>query len=129
MSEVLNTHLPEWQVTRATVPRMPGIAPLTFADSVSDKGENIAYGLLKRNQKILTEYQADLFGSDFVILFIEVKHFENKVVIGFKVVRLGSLPGVDDVLQNQRMDIKMSTDFLDQLDVVDTVNVQPCGCR
>ncbi len=73
--------------------------------------------------------QAHLLGGDVAGCFLKFKHLKNKVNVIFKIFYLGALARINDIFQGQRVNVEMGAHFLNQIDLMKPVDIDPADRR
>src|SRR3989344_7049490 len=85
--------------------------------------ENVSRSLLERQHKSPAQYEAYLLCDDLPVK--RSQHAKHDIPVVPKVLNLGALLGVSDILQYQRMDLEIPPKSFDYVHIMDAGDIYP----
>jgi len=100
-----------------------------LADTFPHGIENVALLFLKGDDEIASEDDTDLFRRKVIHVLLEKDHFQGDIEIVVAFFHLRALPGVEDILLDEGMQIEMTPDFLHDGRIMYAGDIDPGDCR
>ena len=99
--------------------------PLSCAQPFAHRVEAAGRAFLEGQHEILADDEADLLGADAERRGVVVEETRDEEQVVAVVVELGTLVGIEDVFEHQRMQLEALADFAQHLGFVQAMHVEP----
>ena len=99
--------------------------PEAVSYPLAERLEDPAFGLLEGQDEIVVEHEAQLLDTELHRLLVEGDQLDDQADVFSQVVDLRTLGRVHDVFHQQRMDLELAADLLDDMGLVDPDDIDP----